>query len=192
MKKIKNLLRDSLLFFIVTIFIFLPGGLNSATLGDSINKNKYSESDIVVDNERGKRAPIFKNYDKNANMKAIQITTLVKPAKDPRLACLLSLTVPGSGQIYLRKDIKGIAFCLAAGTGYTVTGYFVYRYFFGSGTSESTTKKLTVTGLLFLATLVVHVVSIVEAYSDGEDMQNKNVYKSGSIGNPYSGEITRD
>ena len=91
-----------------------------------------------------------------------------KEKKDPRLACLLSLVIPGSGHLYLRKDLKGAGFCLASATGYGIAGYTFYRYYLsGSG---SKTTGIVVSGLFFFAAGVVHAVSVVEAYADAEEM----------------------
>ncbi len=109
--------------------------------------------------------------------------------KDPRLACLLSLIIPGGGQIYLRKDLKGIAFCLAAGAGYSVTGYYIYRSFV-QNKGPDFQSKVIVSGLLFFITAIIHVVGIVEAYSDAEEINKKSSMGSGNLGNPYVAGIT--
>jgi len=97
--------------------------------------------------------------------------------KDPRLACILSLIIPGSGHIYLRKDLKGIGFCLATATAYSATGYYLYSFFLGSLQSTDLKSKMILSGLLLMISIIIHVVAIVEAYNDAEDI-NKEAYYS--------------
>jgi len=108
--------------------------------------------------------------------------------KDPRLACLLSLIVPGGGHIYLRKDLKGIGFCVATGAGYTVTGYYLYRSFIQK-IGPDFQSKVIVSGLLFFISAIVHVVGIVEAYADAEEINKKNIYGMELLRDPYTAQI---
>lgn len=96
--------------------------------------------------------------------------------KDPRLACMLSLIVPGGGHIYLREDLKGIAFCLVTGTGYAASGYYLYLSLFGEGSSTELKSKMIISGLLFLVAAIVHVVGVVEAYNDAVQINEKRFY----------------
>ena len=109
--------------------------------------------------------------------------------KDPRLACLLSLIVPGGGHIYLRKDLKGIGFCVATGAGYTVTGYYLYRSFVQK-IGPDFQSKVIVSALLFFISAIVHVVGIVEAYADAEEMNKRSSYSTLDLHrDPYTAKI---
>ncbi len=108
--------------------------------------------------------------------------------KDPRLACLLSLIIPGGGHIYLRRDLKGIGFCLAAGTGYTVTGYYLYRSFIQDKGADFRSKVI-VSGLLFFISALIHVVGIVEAYADAEEMNKRSYYGMNDPESPYASRL---
>ncbi len=86
------------------------------------------------------------------------------PYKDPRLACLLSLMLPGSGEIYLRKDLKGITFCLATTTTYLLSFYYLYLGFLGPAADQR--KNLIIGSVGFIAGVIIHIVSMVESYND--------------------------
>lgn len=178
------------LLWILVLFYF--NTLFAATLGDSVSNKRVEKENSHENLNIKEKKTIFEKYKLKTKREYADIHLSKKQDKDPRLACLLSLTIPGSGHIYLRKDLKGMGFCLAAGIGYTLTGYFIYKFYFGSGKNESSNKKMTVTGLILLSTLVVHVVSIIEAYSDGEKLTKKRIYDKGSLGNPYSGKIKKE
>jgi hypothetical protein len=96
--------------------------------------------------------------------------------KDPRLACMLSLIVPGGGHIYLRQDLKGITFCLLTGVGYGASAYYLYLGMFGGASGTEARSDLIVSALLFVVAAIVHVVGIVEAYNDAVDINEKKFY----------------
>ncbi len=97
--------------------------------------------------------------------------------------------MPGGGQFYLNNDTKGLAFCLTAGLGYTATGYFLIKTMLSdSGTTEYK-NYLLLTGFLFFISLIIHLVGIIEAYSDAEDMNRRNLFGSGKTDNPFIADI---
>jgi hypothetical protein len=96
--------------------------------------------------------------------------------KDPRLACMLSLIVPGGGQIYLREDLKGITFCLLTGTSYAAAGYYLYLALFGDNSGTERKSKLIISGLLFVVGAIIHIVGVVEAYNNANDINEKRFY----------------
>lgn len=96
--------------------------------------------------------------------------------KDPRLACMLSLIVPGGGQIYLREDLKGITFCLLTGASYSVAGYYMYLALFGDNSGTERKSKLIISGLLFVVGAIIHIVGVVEAYNDANQINEKRFY----------------
>lgn len=103
------------------------------------------------------------------------VTTNEKvPYKDPRLACLLSLILPGSGEVYLRKDVKGISFCLATSTAYLLSFYFLYQALLGTNARQNYITG----GLSFLAATVLHVVGMVESYNDAVQINEARYYFS--------------
>lgn len=96
--------------------------------------------------------------------------------KDPRLACLLSLIVPGGGHIYLRKDIKGIGFCLLTTSFYSASGYYLYRTISKGADGSEKKSKFVITGVLFAVGVIFHVVGIVEAYNDTIEINETRYY----------------
>ena len=115
---------------------------------------------------------------------------------DPRLACLLSVIVPGAGHVYIRKDVKGIGFCLGAGAGYTASAYFFYNSVLSSGGSGSTGVILS--GVFLLIATIVHIVGVVEVYSDAKEINEKARSRKGitfgpqKSNSPYITEIIRE
>jgi hypothetical protein len=101
--------------------------------------------------------------------------------KDPRLACLLSLILPGSGHIYLKEDLKGVTFCLLTGIGYASSAYYLYLALYSDDLSQTEQKsKLIISGLLFVVAAIIHVVGIVEAYNDAIEINEKKFYYGGN------------
>jgi hypothetical protein len=155
---------------------------------------------ITVEEQAGKKRiekerPVIEDLDKSKTGPELfgrvveERPARRQPAgKDPRLACLLSLVIPGGGHIYLRRDLKGIGFCLAAGTGYTVTGYYLYRSFVQDKGADFRSKVI-VSGLLFFISALIHVVGIVEAYSDAEEMNKRSFYGINDPENPYASPL---
>ena len=60
--------------------------------------------------EKARQGPGKSRYSTNDEFikktPARRTSSITAQEKDPRLACLLSLIVPGGGQIYLKKDLK--------------------------------------------------------------------------------------
>lgn len=110
--------------------------------------------------------------------------------KDPRLACLLSLMIPGGGHIYLKKDLKGVGFCLLSAAGYGASGYYFYVAMTGDYSGAEKKSKMVMGGLFFLVAAIIHVVGIVEAYNDAIEINEKRFYygrKKSS--NPFVAEL---
>lgn len=162
-------------FFILTVFTFhlyiLPAAY-SVTIAEqagSSEKKTYSQDD-----EFNQKTPARRAYSGSSAQ------------KDPRLACLLSLIIPGGGQIYLKNDLKGIGFFLLTMTGYSSAGYYLYKALKDDASSEEKKSKIMISGLLYLIGLIFHVVGIVESYNDAIEINETNFYYgSGKSKNPY-------
>lgn len=96
--------------------------------------------------------------------------------RDPRLACLLSLIVPGAGHVYLRNDVKAAGFCLLTVTAYSVSAYYLYVALMKTDSSTEKKSRLILSGLLFVVGALVQVVGIVEAYNDAIEINEKQFY----------------
>jgi hypothetical protein len=105
--------------------------------------------------------------------------------KDPRLACLLSLIIPGGGQIYLKKDLKGVAFFSLSVVGYSAAGYYLYKALAGDISGAEKKSKIVISGLFFLLGIIFHVVGIVEAYNDAIEINEKSYYYGGYSKSPH-------
>ncbi len=108
--------------------------------------------------------------------------------KNPRLVCLLSVIMPGGGHFYINQDAKGLSFCIAAGIGYTATGYFLIKASLADRGSREYKNYLLMTGFLFFMTLIVHFVGIIEAYNDADELNKKNLFGK-NTDNPYGTKI---
>lgn len=110
--------------------------------------------------------------------------------RDPRLACLLSLMLPGGGQIYLREDLKGAGFCLLTGAAYGASGYYLYQTFAGDYEGSEKKSKMVISGLFFVLGAIIHVVGIVEAYNDALEINQRSFYFGSSHSpSPYIAEL---
>jgi len=96
--------------------------------------------------------------------------------RDPRLACLLSLIIPGGGHVYLRNDLKAAGFCLLTATAYSVSAYYLYVALIKTDSSTEKKSRLILSGLLFVVGALIHVVGIVEAYNDAIEINEKQFY----------------
>ncbi len=174
--------KKRITFFMLLIFMlhfyFLPA-LKAITVEEEAGRKGIEKKETVRErSESAGEDDFFGKVIENRNYAG-------RPRKkDPRLACLLSLVVPGGGHIYLRKDLKGIVFCLATGTGYSVSGYYLYRSFI-QNKGPDFRSKVIVSGLLVLISGIVHVVGIVEAYTDAEEINKKSFYGSNDTKTPY-------
>ncbi len=180
-------IKKKLSFTFITIFIlnfYLMPLAGAITVEEEAGNKKIEEKKPVIEDlsggESGTR--IFgRVVEERPNRQR-------DSGKDPRLACLLSLIIPGGGHIYLRRDLKGIGFCLAAGTGYTVTGYYLYRSFIRDKGPDFRSKVI-VSGLLFFISALIHVVGIVEAYADAEEMNKRSYYGMSDPESPYASRL---
>jgi hypothetical protein len=110
--------------------------------------------------------------------------------RDPRLACLLSLMLPGGGQIYLREDLKGAGFCLLTGAAYGASGYYLYQAFSGDYEGTEMKSKMVISGLFFVVGAIIHVVGIVEAYNNALEINQRSFYFGSSHSpSPYIAEL---
>lgn len=164
-------------FFFISIYI--APSVSAITLGE-IKSEKERES-AVENISKGKN---LSKPDNNITLKPQSVDT--PDEKNPRLVCLLSVIMPGGGHFYLNQDAKGLSFCIAAGLGYTATGYFLIKASLADTGSRKYKNYLLMTGFLFFMTLIVHFVGIVEAYSDADELNRKNLFgRDRDSDNPY-------
>jgi hypothetical protein len=170
----KTISVATILIFLTSIYI-LPS-LSAITLGE-IRPEKYEDSSEVKDPvpDTGVRKPMQeKPAEKLAETKNEDTDEV-----NPRLVCLLSVIMPGGGHFYLNNDIKGIGFCLAAGIGYTATGYFMVKTMLADIGSTAFKNYILLTSFLFFVTIVVHFVGIIEAYSDADELNKEKLFGNG-------------
>ncbi len=111
--------------------------------------------------------------------------------RDPRLACLMSLIIPGGGHIYLREDLKGVGFCLLTGAAYGASGFYLYQAFTGDYSGAEKKSKMVIAGLFLVVGVIVHVVGIVEAYNDAIEINERSFYYGTSHSrSPYIADLT--
>lgn len=193
MKKV--LTWSTVLIFISSIYL-LPT-LSAITLGEI--KSDKSESVVIDDKAADGKTDKAVKKDDNGNKtdsgkvkkKDEKLPPEDKKKKvkeiNPRLVCLLSVIMPGGGHFYLNNDSKGIAFCIAAGTGYTASGIFLIKTMLAERGSVAYRNYLLLTGFIFFITLIVHFVGIIEAYSDAEEINKKNLFKNSD--DPFDTEV---
>ncbi len=183
MKKSISLLTALIFFF----SIYLVPSVTAITLGEI----KPDKEDIkpVKKTDEGK-APEKKEpvKEKKPEKNEQKIESEKNEQVNPRLVCLLSVIMPGGGHFYLNKDLKGVGFCLAAGIGYTATGYFLFKTTMADIGSVAFKNYVLLTGFLFFITFIVHFVGIIEAYSDAEEINKKNLFGSNK-NDPYITKI---
>jgi hypothetical protein len=170
----KTISLTTVLIFTMSIYL-VPSG-SAITLGeikpdkvenDSLKNNTGTEkSDRELPLEKREEGPRIKKEDPDRNVDEV----------NPRLVCLLSVIMPGGGHFYLNNDIKGIGFCIAAGIGYTATGFFMVKTMLAESGSEAYKKYILLTGFIFFITIVVHFVGIIEAYSDADQMNKEKLF----------------
>jgi hypothetical protein len=147
-----------------------------------------SVSAMTVEEQAGKKITdsVISNDDEFVKKtKARRATSGGVEEKDPRLACLLSLVIPGGGQIYLKKDLKGIAFFSLTVVGYSAAGYYLYKALMGDASGAEKKSKIVISGLFFLLGIIFHVVGIVEAYNDAIEINEKSYYYGGYSKSPH-------
>ncbi len=172
---VKTSLFTALIFFMSIYFV---PSLTAITLGEIKPDNG---SKVVEEKIPPEEKSVLKND--------LPRDTPTPPSENdinPRLVCLLSVIMPGGGHFYLNQDAKGLSFCIAAGMGYTATGYFLIKATFSDTGSREHKNYLLMTGFLFFMTLIIHFVAIVEAYSDADELNKKNLFgKDKESDNPY-------
>ncbi len=169
-----SLVTASLFFF----SFYLTPTLSAITLGE-LEAEKTNEHQI----EKSEKSANTSNSD---SITPGSRTVVAKEEMNPRLVCLLSVIMPGGGHFYLNQDAKGLSFCIAAGIGYTATGYFLIKASFSDTGSTEYKNYLLMTGFLFFMTLIIHFVGIVEAYSDADEINKRKLFGSDNDSdNPY-------
>ena len=165
MKKTFTIITIS--FFLLSIYI-IPSA-NAITLGEikPESKNEINKANKIPDDKQ-----------------QVTATTTGKEHVSPRLVCLLSVIMPGGGHFYMNRDAKGMSFCLAAGAGYTATGFFMVKTMLAERGSVAYKNYMLLTGFMFFITLIIHFVGIIEAYSAADEINKKNLFNSNSD-NPY-------
>ncbi len=147
---------------------------------------------ITVEERAGKRAEGAPAYSDDFARKVPERRdgNTGREGRAPRLACLLSLIVPGGGHIYLREDLKGAGFCLLTGAAYGVSGYYLYQAFAGDYEGAQKKSKMVISGLFFVVGAILHVVGIVEAYNDAIEINERGFYYGrGRSSSPYIAEV---
>ena len=165
----KNSLFKTILLIILSIFtlhICIPHMLPSAfsiTIEEQAKKGVKKETPVHMD-ELIKKTPERRDYERSRH------------EMDPRLACLLSLIIPGGGHIYLRKDLTGIGIFMSTLVGYSFAGYYLYVGLDDDASDTEKKSKLVISGLLFTVAIIVHIVGIVEAYNDAIEINEERFY----------------
>lgn len=164
---IKNnrLLKKMSLFIILIFtmnFYILPSAYSVSVEEQALRKG--AEKQVSPEDEFDRKTPARRDISRSAQ------------EKDPRLACLLSLIIPGGGEIYLKNDIKGIIFFALPVIGYSFAGYYLYSAFVDDVSGTEKKSRYLVSGLLLLVSVIMHIVGIVEAYNDAVEINEKNLY----------------
>jgi hypothetical protein len=154
--------------FVFFLSMYLTPALSSITLGELEGEKTTSQQT----EETGKDA----NLSNPDTLTPVTPPSVTRDEMNPRLVCLLSVIMPGGGHFYLNQDAKGLSFCIAAGIGYTATGYFLIKASFSDKGSTEYKNYLLMTGFLFFMTLIIHFVGIVEAYSNADEINKKNLF----------------
>ncbi|HOP62954.1 MAG TPA: hypothetical protein PK906_06255 [Spirochaetota bacterium] len=159
------------------------------TLGEIKSENS-AETTAKDSDIRGGKPPVKseKGLLKKKEEKPVAEKKAIKDEVSPRLVCLLSVVLPGGGHFYMNNDAKGMSFCLAAGAGYTLTGFFMVKTMLAERGSIAYKNYLLLTGFLFFITLIIHFVGIIEAYSDADEINKRNLFESGN-GEPYPSKM---
>jgi len=184
----KTISAATAIIFLISIY-FAPS-ISAITLGE-IKSDKQDTGSAKKDNletqnikKQDEKKPEKIPEKKDGLDKKIE----EKEPVNPRLVCLLSVIMPGGGQFYLNNDIKGIGFCLAAGVGYTATGFFMVKTMLADVGSVAYKNYLLLTGFLFFISIVIHFVGIIEAYSDADEMNKEKLFGN-EDNNPYITEF---
>jgi len=161
---------------IFTMSIYILPSASAITLGElrsgsetSTDKTKAPAEEAKVKPEEKTPKPELKEGKED------------KKYINPRLVCLLSVILPGGGHFYMNNDAKGLSFCLATGAGYTITGLFMIKTMLADRGSVAYKNYLLLTGFFFFITLIIHFVGIIEAYSDADELNKKNLFNDGNL-----------
>lgn len=194
MKKIITLLVISVFFSSMYVLPSLSaitlGEIKSEKEADTIKNDTIIDDSAVIKDDKDKKTVIPEKDDKKkkeAEGKTPDAGTKKVKEINPRLVCLLSVVMPGGGHFYLGNDTKGIAFCMAAGVGYTASGFFMIKTMLAETGSVEFRNYILLTGFLFFLTLIIHFVGIIEAYSDAEEINKKNLFNGSD--DPFETEV---
>lgn len=160
---------------IINYFIFVKYIAAILVMTLSINFIGYPLMAQTIESDAGKKykdVP-YDEFSKKAQERREESQTM---QRDPRLACLLSLIIPGGGHVYLRNDLKAAGFCLLTATAYSVSAYYLYVALIKTDSSTEKKSRLILSGLLFVVGALIHVVGIVEAYNDAIEINEKQFY----------------
>lgn len=195
-------MKKTITLLVIMIFvssIYALPSLSAITLGeiksdkeaDAVKKETVADDSVLIKDDKNKKAVVPEKENKkkaDAVEKTADGDTKKTKEINPRLVCLLSVVMPGGGHFYLGNDTKGIAFCLAAGFGYTASGFFLIKTMLAETGSVQFRNYLLLTGFLFFITLIVHFVGIIEAYSDAEEINKKNLFNGSD--DPFETEVS--
>ena len=185
-KTLRRISFITVCMFLLNIYI-LPSAF-ALTVKEQAGDRKAAEKGTIE--ETLKKVDKKENRIQEPSETAREVSFESHAGKDPRLACILSLMIPGGGHIYLRRDLKGIGFCVATGASYAAAGYFAYDSFLGDSASGDLKTRMVLPGLFFLVSIIIHTVGIVEAYADAEKMNRyNNAYDRGCAVSPYVAKI---
>ncbi|HOP28314.1 MAG TPA: hypothetical protein P5120_03290 [Spirochaetota bacterium] len=173
--------------FISTVYL-IPSA-NAITLGEIKTDNGISQDKEDVKGA-DKKIPLEseKGVKSGEDLQPREKKDQTRKEVSPRLVCLLSIMLPGGGHFYMNNDAKGMSFCLAAGAGYTLTGFFMVKTMLADRGTVAYKNYLLLSGFIFFITLIIHFVGIIEAYSDADEINKKNLFESG-VDDPYSFNI---
>lgn len=167
-----------MIIIIFSMHIYILPSLSAVTVEEQAGK-KIKSATETGDDEFERKTPARRGYAGGAE------------EKDPRLACLLSLIIPGGGQIYLKKDLKGIAVFSITAIGYSAAGYYLYKAVTGDATGAEKKSKIVLSGLFFLLGIIFHVIGVVEAYNDAIEINEKKYYFGGYSKDPYIAKLEK-
>jgi len=174
-----NLKSNKILKFIsafIVFTMFFQYGISTQLMAITVEEQVFDKDNsdpFKNETQISSHKKEYKDFDSLKNKKAIEMYNKI-PYKDPRLACLLSFIVPGTGEFYLRKDIKGIAFCLSTAALYALSFYYLYLNF---KTSDGK-SNLIIGSIGAVAAIVMHVITIVESYNDAVEINEARYYFS--------------
>lgn len=191
-------MKKTITLLVISIFfssMYVLPSLSAITLGEiksdketeTVKKDAVTDDSAIKKDDKAKKAVTPEKDKKKKSVPEEKNSLKNKKEINPRLVCLLSVVMPGGGHFYLGNDTKGIAFCFAAGIGYTASGFFLVRTMLADTGSVQFRNYLLLTGFLFFITLIVHFVGIIEAYSDAEEINKRNLFNG--TDDPFETEV---